>query len=84
VVTFQGRSIAELKTAFRGSIDDYLAFSKQRGEEPNKPFSGHVHLWAGGIPKGVIPERMGGSLTMAGAECFARMPKKHPPGETLS
>jgi predicted HicB family RNase H-like nuclease len=40
VITFQGRSVAELKTAFRGSIDDYLAFCKQRGEEPNKPFSG--------------------------------------------
>jgi len=29
-----------LKTAFQESIDDYLAFCKQRGEEPNKPFSG--------------------------------------------
>jgi predicted HicB family RNase H-like nuclease len=40
VITFQGKSVAELKTAFQGSIDDYLAFCKQRGEEPNKPFSG--------------------------------------------
>ena len=40
VITFQGRSVAELKTAFQGSIDDYLAFCKERGEEPNKPFSG--------------------------------------------
>lgn len=40
VITFQGRSVAELKTAFQGSIDDYLAFCAQRGEEPNKPFSG--------------------------------------------
>jgi predicted HicB family RNase H-like nuclease len=40
VITFQGKSVAELKTAFRESIDDYLAFCKQRGEEPNKPFSG--------------------------------------------
>jgi predicted HicB family RNase H-like nuclease len=29
-----------LKTAFQDSIDDYLAFCKQRGEEPNNPFSG--------------------------------------------
>ena len=40
MITFQGQSVAELKTAFQGSIDDYLAFCKQRGEEPNKPFSG--------------------------------------------
>jgi predicted HicB family RNase H-like nuclease len=40
VITFQGRSVDELKTAFQEPIDDYLAFCKQRGEEPNKPFSG--------------------------------------------
>jgi predicted HicB family RNase H-like nuclease len=40
VITFQGQSVAELKRAFKESIDDYLAFCKQRGEEPNKPFSG--------------------------------------------
>jgi predicted HicB family RNase H-like nuclease len=40
VITFQGRSVDELTTAFEESIDDYLAFCKQRGEEPNKPFSG--------------------------------------------
>jgi predicted HicB family RNase H-like nuclease len=40
VITFQGLSVSELKTAFQESIDDYLAFCKQRGEEPNKPFSG--------------------------------------------
>ncbi len=40
VITFQERSVDELKTAFQDSIDDYLAFCKQRGEEPNKPFSG--------------------------------------------
>jgi predicted HicB family RNase H-like nuclease len=40
VITFQGQSVAELKTAFEESIDDYLTFCKQRGEEPDKPFSG--------------------------------------------
>lgn len=40
VITFQGKSVAELKTAFKESIDDYLVFCKERGEEPNKPFSG--------------------------------------------
>ena len=40
VITFQGKSVAELIRAFRESIDDYLAFCKQRGEAPDKPFSG--------------------------------------------
>jgi len=40
VVTFQGRSVAELKKAFKESLDDYLAFCASRGEEPDKPFSG--------------------------------------------
>ena len=40
VITFQGRSVVELKDAFRDSIEDYLAFCRERGEEPEKPFSG--------------------------------------------
>ena len=40
VITFQGRSVAELTSAFRESVDDYLEFCKQRGEVPEKPFSG--------------------------------------------
>jgi predicted HicB family RNase H-like nuclease len=40
VITFQGQSVAELKQAFADSIEDYLAFCKERGEEPEKPYSG--------------------------------------------
>jgi len=40
VVTFQGRSVDELKQAFSDTIDDYLAFCAERGEEPEKPYSG--------------------------------------------
>jgi predicted HicB family RNase H-like nuclease len=40
VITFQGKSVAELKKAFRDSIEDYLDFCAERGEEPDKPFSG--------------------------------------------
>ena len=40
VITFQGKSVAELKKAFAGSVEDYLAFCKARGEDPEKPFSG--------------------------------------------
>jgi predicted HicB family RNase H-like nuclease len=40
VVTFQGKSVRELKKAFHESIDDYLEFCKKRGEDPDKPFTG--------------------------------------------
>lgn len=40
VITFQGTSAAELKLALAESIEDYLDFCRERGEEPEKPFSG--------------------------------------------
>jgi predicted HicB family RNase H-like nuclease len=42
VITFQGTCVEELRQAFIDSIDDYLAFCAERGEEPEKPFSGHL------------------------------------------
>lgn len=35
-----GGSVDELKQALAGSVEDYLAFCKERGEEPEKPYSG--------------------------------------------
>jgi len=40
VITFQGKSVQELNRAFKESVDDYLDFCQQRGENPEKPFSG--------------------------------------------
>lgn len=40
VITFQGTSATELKRAMADSVEDYLAFCAERGEEPEKPFSG--------------------------------------------
>jgi len=40
VITFQGSSVNELKKAFAASVEEYLAFCKERGEEPEKPYSG--------------------------------------------
>jgi predicted HicB family RNase H-like nuclease len=40
VVTFQGQSVAELKKAFKESLEDYFSFCASRGEDPDKPFSG--------------------------------------------
>lgn len=40
VITFEGRTVKELERAFRDSVDDYLAMCTERGEKPEKPFSG--------------------------------------------
>ena len=40
VITFEGRSVDELKKALAESVEDYLDFCRQRGEEPEKPLSG--------------------------------------------
>jgi len=42
VITFQGKSVKELKRAFEGSVEDYLEFCASRNEEPEKPFSGKL------------------------------------------
>lgn len=44
VITFQGRSVDELRQAFIDSVEDYLAFCAERGEIPDKPFSGKFML----------------------------------------
>lgn len=40
VITFEGTAVAEIQQAFHESVDDYLEFCAQRGESPEKPFSG--------------------------------------------
>ena len=44
VVTFQGTTVDEIEQAFRDSVDDYLDWCKERGKEPEKPFSGKFVL----------------------------------------
>ena len=44
VITFQGESVDEVKRAFVDSVEDYLDFCRERGEEPEKPFSGKLIL----------------------------------------
>jgi len=40
VVTFEATDVRDLEKAFRESVDDYLAMCAQRGEDPEKPYSG--------------------------------------------
>ncbi len=44
VITFQGKSVKEIKKEFKESIEDYLEFCKSRNESPDKPFSGKLSL----------------------------------------
>lgn len=44
VITFQGTTVQELIQAFHDSVDDYLEYCQERGEEPDKPFSGRLML----------------------------------------
>ncbi len=44
IITFEGGSVEEIKQSFRDSIDDYLEFCEERGEESDRPFSGQYRL----------------------------------------
>jgi predicted HicB family RNase H-like nuclease len=44
VITFEGKTYAEVRKAFRDSIDDDLAFCAERGERPDRPYSGKIPL----------------------------------------
>jgi len=44
VITFQGKSVDELRQALRDSVEDYLAFCAQRGEKPERPFAGQLRV----------------------------------------
>jgi predicted HicB family RNase H-like nuclease len=41
VLTFQGRTLSELKRAFADTIADYAAWCRERGKEPQRPYSGN-------------------------------------------
>ena len=43
-ITFQGKSVEELRKAFQDSVNDYLAWCEERGEQPEKTYSGKLHI----------------------------------------
>jgi predicted HicB family RNase H-like nuclease len=44
VITFQGTTVEEIEKAFKDSIEDYLAWCKEEGVEPERPYSGRFNL----------------------------------------
>jgi len=41
VLTFQGRTLDELKVALADTIADYIDWCRERGKEPERPYSGN-------------------------------------------
>ncbi len=75
VVTFQGQSVAELRQALADSVEEYLAFCAERGEEPERPFSGWftVHLSPEQHRKVILAaEKAGKGLEAWAAEALAQ------------
>lgn len=44
VITFRGTTPKEIKKEFETSIDGYLDWCEELGQEPEKPFSGNIHI----------------------------------------
>lgn len=40
LVNFESDSLDQIETEFHQAVDDYLAFCKDLGQEPNKPYKG--------------------------------------------
>jgi predicted HicB family RNase H-like nuclease len=82
VITFQGTSVDELRTAFRDSVDDYLDFCASRGELAEKPFSGRFLVRID--PElhrsiAIAASLSGDSLNTWVAQCFRRAVTPEPP-----
>ena len=44
MITFHGETVVELRRAFAEAVDFYLTTCAERGETPNKPYSGKLML----------------------------------------
>src|SRR3990167_455314 len=44
IITFQGTTVKDLEQAFRDSVEDYISWCKERGEKPEKTYSGQMRI----------------------------------------
>lgn len=44
LVTFEGDSVASLKTAFKEAVDDYLVSCEAMGKQPEKVYKGQINV----------------------------------------
>lgn len=47
LVTYEGKTVDELNTAFQEAIDDYLTYCEKKGYEPEKPCKGSFNIRIG-------------------------------------
>jgi predicted HicB family RNase H-like nuclease len=43
-VLFDGEDVSTLENNFRGAVDEYLAFCREEGRAPDKPFKGSLNI----------------------------------------
>lgn len=43
-ITYEGRTVADLKADFQGAVDDYLVHCEEIGIEPRKSYSGTLNV----------------------------------------
>lgn len=43
-IHFEGESVAELKASMRRAVDQYLEVCRERGDRPDRPFSGRFNV----------------------------------------
>ena len=60
LITYEGETVVEIKTAFKAAVDHYLAYCEKTGRAANKPFSGSFNV------------RIGPELHRQAAECARR------------
>lgn len=44
LISFEGRSVDELKAAFREAVDDYLEICRAAGKSPERPYKGSFNV----------------------------------------
>lgn len=44
LISYEGKTIEELKKDFQGAVDDYLTVCAHNGRHPEKPFSGSFNV----------------------------------------
>ncbi|OIP37084.1 antitoxin HicB [Candidatus Desantisbacteria bacterium CG2_30_40_21] len=72
VITFQGKSVGEIRQAFEDSVEDYLAFCASRKEKPEQPFSGQftIHLSPEQHRKVILAAEQAGKRVDDGQQMF--------------
>lgn len=47
IITYEGKTVEEIKTSFKEAVNRYLAYCKETGKPANKPYSGTFNVRVG-------------------------------------